>query len=61
MLAHRALGPRLKTFFIDNGLMRHGKRDYGPQIEVRCWDTQNAVTARPTTFHSICWSDWPGA
>jgi len=28
--------------------MRNGKRDYGLQIEVRCWDTQNAVTARPT-------------
>jgi GMP synthase (glutamine-hydrolysing) len=25
MLAHRALGDRLKTFFIDNGLMREGE------------------------------------
>ncbi len=28
--------------------MRDGKRDYGLQIEVRCWDTKDAVTARPT-------------
>jgi GMP synthase (glutamine-hydrolysing) len=28
--------------------MRDGKRDYGLQIEVRCWDTRDAVTARPT-------------
>ena len=25
MLAHRALGPRLITYFIDNGLMREGE------------------------------------
>ncbi len=25
LLAHRALGPRLKTFFVDNGLMREGE------------------------------------
>ncbi len=28
--------------------MREGKRDYGSQIEVRCWDTKDAVTASPT-------------
>ncbi|UCC91800.1 MAG: ExsB family transcriptional regulator [Candidatus Aenigmatarchaeota archaeon] len=28
--------------------MREGKRDYGSQIEVRCWDTRDAVTASPT-------------
>jgi GMP synthase (glutamine-hydrolysing) len=28
--------------------MRDGKRDYGLQIEVRCWDTRDAVTAKPT-------------
>jgi len=27
MLAHRALGPRLLTYFIDNGLMREGEPD----------------------------------
>ncbi|MBN2033721.1 MAG: ExsB family transcriptional regulator [Deltaproteobacteria bacterium] len=28
--------------------MRNGKREYGFQIEVRCWDSQDAVTAAPT-------------
>lgn len=28
--------------------MREGKRDYGSQIEVRCWDSRDAVTASPT-------------
>jgi len=28
--------------------MRHGKRDFGQQIEVRCWDSIDARTATPT-------------
>ncbi|MGC9325287.1 MAG: asparagine synthase-related protein [Desulfomonilia bacterium] len=28
--------------------IRSGKRDYGYQIEVRCWDSTNAQTATPT-------------
>jgi len=28
--------------------MRKGRRDYGHQIEVRCWDSNDAVTAKPT-------------
>jgi GMP synthase (glutamine-hydrolysing) len=28
--------------------MREGKREYGSQIEVRCWDSKDAVTASPT-------------
>jgi GMP synthase (glutamine-hydrolysing) len=28
--------------------VRDGKRDYGFQIEVRCWDSQDAVTGSPT-------------
>jgi GMP synthase (glutamine-hydrolysing) len=28
--------------------MRNGKREFGRQIEVRCWDTADAVTATPT-------------
>jgi len=28
--------------------MRNGKREFGLQIEVRCWDTADAVTATPT-------------
>ncbi|MEE9323200.1 MAG: ExsB family transcriptional regulator [Candidatus Aenigmarchaeota archaeon] len=34
--------------------MREGKRDYGFQMEVRCWDTEDAVTASPTRLsHDI--------
>lgn len=28
--------------------IRDGKRDYGHQIEVRCWDSTDAKTATPT-------------
>ncbi len=28
--------------------MRNGRRDYGHQIEVRCWDSRDAVTGTPT-------------
>jgi len=28
--------------------VREGKRDYGLQIEVRCWDSEDAVTGSPT-------------
>ncbi len=28
--------------------MRDGKRDYGDQIEVRCWESKDAVTGSPT-------------
>lgn len=28
--------------------MRKGKRDYGLQIEIRCWDSVDARTAKPT-------------
>jgi GMP synthase (glutamine-hydrolysing) len=30
--------------------IRDGKRDYGLQIEVRCWESQDAVTASPTSL-----------
>ena len=28
--------------------MREGKRDFGLQIEIRCWDSKDAITASPT-------------
>jgi GMP synthase (glutamine-hydrolysing) len=31
--------------------MRDGKRDFGQQIEVRCWDSIDARTATPTKLH----------
>ena len=30
--------------------IRGGKRDYGLQIEIRCWESQDAVTATPTNL-----------
>jgi len=30
--------------------MRNGKRDFGHQIEVRCWDSTDAVTGSPTNL-----------
>jgi len=34
--------------------IRAGKRDYGFQIEIRCWDSKDAVTASPTNCRSPC-------
>ncbi len=28
--------------------VREGKRDFGQQIEVRCWESTDAVTGSPT-------------
>jgi len=34
--------------------MRNGKRDFGLQVEIRCWDSVDARTARPTRLpHDI--------
>jgi len=30
--------------------IRNGRRDFGYQIEIRCWDSQDAVTATPTAL-----------
>jgi GMP synthase (glutamine-hydrolysing) len=30
--------------------MRNGKRDFGQQIEVRCWNSKDARTATPTNL-----------
>ncbi|MCF8359131.1 MAG: hypothetical protein K9H26_10255 [Prolixibacteraceae bacterium] len=30
--------------------MRNGKRDFGQQIEIRCWDSIDARTATPTSL-----------
>jgi GMP synthase (glutamine-hydrolysing) len=30
--------------------LRNGKRDYGLQIEVRCWDSEDAKTGSPTNI-----------
>ncbi len=31
--------------------IRNGKRDFGNQIEVRCWNSKDAATASPTILH----------
>jgi len=31
--------------------VRNGERDYGLQIEVRCWDSQDATIGSPTRLH----------
>ncbi|MFX0162346.1 MAG: ExsB family transcriptional regulator [Candidatus Hodarchaeota archaeon] len=31
--------------------VREGKRDFGLQIEVRCWDSVDATTGKPTKLH----------
>ncbi|HEC36046.1 MAG TPA: ExsB family transcriptional regulator, partial [Anaerolineae bacterium] len=35
--------------------MRNEKRDFGLQVEIRCWDSVDARTARPTRlpYHSL--------
>jgi GMP synthase (glutamine-hydrolysing) len=36
--------------------IRDGKRDYGLQIEVRCWDSEDAITGSPTSlpYETLC-------
>lgn len=36
--------------------IRDGKRDYGLQIEVRCWDSKDAITGSPTSlpYETLC-------
>jgi GMP synthase (glutamine-hydrolysing) len=36
MLGHRALGDKLKTYFIDNGIMREGEPEYVVSIIEKC-------------------------
>ena len=54
LLGHRALGARLKTYFIENGLMRQGEpqhiadvfRDLGVEVEIV--DARGEVRRRMT-------------
>jgi GMP synthase (glutamine-hydrolysing) len=38
--------------------MRDGKRDFGRQIEVRCWDSIDARTATPTRLPFELLENW---
>ena len=53
MLAHRALGDRLKTFFIDNGLMREGEPRRVVDILQRCGAPVTIVDARDEFFDAL--------
>ena len=53
MLAHRALGDRLKTFFIDNGLMREGEPQRVVDILTRCGAPVQLVDARDEFFAAL--------
>ena len=40
--------------------MRDGKREFGQQIEVRCWDSVDARTATPTRLpFEMLRASWP--
>lgn len=53
MLAHRALGERLKTFFIDNGLMREGEPERVVAILQQCGAPVTLVDARDVFFAAL--------
>lgn len=53
MLAHRALGDRLKTFFIDNGLMREGEPQRVVDILQQCGASVTLVDARDEFFAAL--------
>jgi GMP synthase (glutamine-hydrolysing) len=53
MLAHRALGDRLKTFFIDNGLMREGEPRRVVEILSKCGAPVTLVDARDEFFAAL--------
>ncbi|MBR9981385.1 MAG: ExsB family transcriptional regulator [Desulfatitalea sp.] len=53
MLAHRALGDRLKTFFIDNGLMREGEPQRVVALLQKCGAPVTLVDARDEFFAAL--------
>ena len=53
MLAHKALGRRLKTYFIENGLMREGEPQHVKQIFARLGVKVEIVDARDKFFEAM--------
>jgi GMP synthase (glutamine-hydrolysing) len=53
MLAHRALGPRLKTVFIENGLMREGEPERVAALFKKLGVTVEVVDARRDFFAAL--------
>jgi len=53
MLGHRALGRRLRTVFIDNGIMRHGEPDRVARLFRRLRVPVDVVDARQEFFAAL--------
>ncbi len=53
MLGHRALGEKLKTYFIDNGIMREGEPEYVVSIIEKCGVPVEPVDARDEFFDAL--------
>jgi len=53
MLGHRALGDRLKTYFIDNGIMREGEPEYVVSIIEKCGVPVELVGAQDEFFEAL--------
>ena len=53
MLGHRALGNRLKTYFIDNGLMREGEPEYVVSLFRDLGVTVERVNVERTFFDAL--------
>jgi GMP synthase (glutamine-hydrolysing) len=53
MLGHRALGERLKTYFIDNGIMREGEPEYVVSIIEKCGVAVELVDAQDEFFDAL--------
>jgi len=53
LLAHRALGPRLKTFFIENGIMREGEPKRVVDLFARLGVAVTLVDAQDEFFRAL--------
>ncbi|MGD9090820.1 MAG: asparagine synthase-related protein [Desulfobacterales bacterium] len=53
MLGHRALGDRLKTYFIDNGIMREGEPEYVVSSIEKCGVPVELVDAQDEFFDAL--------
>jgi GMP synthase (glutamine-hydrolysing) len=53
MLGHRALGDRLKTYFIDNGIMREGEPEYVVSIIKKCGVPVQLIDAQDEFFDAL--------
>jgi GMP synthase (glutamine-hydrolysing) len=53
MLGHRALGDKLKTYFIDNGIMREGEPEYVASLMGKCGVSVERVDAQDEFFTAL--------